>query len=63
MKKGIKDMLKIGKEYNECVASLDSIYRQGEASVLEERRIIGCTTTGAAMYRSERLVPSYLTSC
>lgn len=52
VKKGIEDMLQIGKKYNQCVADLDSIHRQGEASVLQDRRIIGCTTTGAAMYRS-----------
>jgi len=55
VKKGIKDMIRIGKSYNQCVTDLESIYRQGEASVLRKRRIIGCTTTGAAMYRSERL--------
>jgi hypothetical protein len=53
VKKGIDDMLRIGKSYNQCVKTLDSIYRQGDASVLQSRRIIGCTTTGAAMYRSE----------
>ena len=54
VKKGIEDMLRIGKSYNQCVTDLESIFRQGEASVLRNRRIIGCTTTGAAMYRSER---------
>ena len=63
VKKGIEDMLRFGKSYNQCVASLDSIYGQGEASILRQRRIIGCTTTGAAMYRSEGLVPSYLSLC
>jgi hypothetical protein len=53
VKKGIEDMLRIGKSYDKCVADMESIYRQGEASVLQSRRIIGCTTTGAAMYRSE----------
>ena len=56
VKKGIMDMLQIGKRYNRCVADLESAYRQGEASVLRDRRIIGCTTTGAAMYRSERFI-------
>jgi hypothetical protein len=51
VKKGIDEMLKIGKKYNECVTELESIHRQGDASVLRGRRIIGCTTTGAAMYR------------
>jgi hypothetical protein len=53
VKKGIEEMIQIGKSYNNCVKDLESIYRQGDASVLQNRRIIGCTTTGAAMYRSE----------
>jgi hypothetical protein len=53
VKKGIQDMLRIGESYNKCVKDLESIFRQGEAFVLRSRRIIGCTTTGAAMYRSE----------
>ena len=52
VKEGIEDMLQIGKEYNQCITALESIYRQGDASVLRNRTIIGCTTTGAAMYRS-----------
>jgi len=56
VKKGIEDMLRIGKSYNQCVTALESIYRRGEASVLRSRRIIGCTTTGAAMYRLERFM-------
>jgi hypothetical protein len=56
VKKGIEDMLQIGKSYNKCVTALESIYRRGEASVLRGRRIIGCTTTGAAMYRSEGFI-------
>ena len=34
VKKRIEDTLRIGKSYNECVASLESIYQQGEASIL-----------------------------
>jgi hypothetical protein len=53
VKKGIDEMLRIGKMYNRCVADLESMYRKGEASILRNRRIIGCTTTGAAIYRLE----------
>lgn len=60
---GIEDMLRIGKSYNECVTALESIYRQGEAAVLRNRRIIGCTTTGAAMYRSERFTLNFFSIC
>lgn len=52
MKKSVDNLVQIGQEYNDSVTSLESMYRKGEASVLEERRIIGCTTTGAAIYRS-----------
>jgi len=52
VKKGVEGVLKIGTKYNQCVADLESIYAQREASILSDRRIIGCTTTGAAMYRS-----------
>ena len=64
VKKGIEDMLEIGTKYNRCVADLESMHRQGEASILRKRRIIGCTTTGAAMYRSKRsvLFASYRTN-
>ena len=60
VKQGIEDMLQIGKKYNRCVADIDSIYRQGEASVLRQRRIIGCTTTGAAMHRSGNFILLFL---
>jgi len=56
VKEGIEDMLRIGKRYNRCLTNLESIYRLGGAAVLRHARIIGCTTTGAAMYRSERLM-------
>lgn len=62
VKKGIVDMLEIGKKYNQCVTDLESMHRHGDAFVLQNARIIGCTTTGAAKYRSGRftLFASYL---
>jgi hypothetical protein len=56
VKKEIEDMLRIGEKYNQCVTALESNYRMGEASVLRNRKIIACTTTGAAMYRSGRFI-------
>lgn len=41
----------LGKQHDECVAQLAARFRAGEESVLQSRRVIGCTTTGAAMYR------------
>jgi hypothetical protein len=52
MKKGIEHMLSIGEKYNQRIRDIESIHGQREASVLEDRRIIACTTTGAAKYRS-----------
>ena len=56
VKNGIEEMLCIGEKYNRCLEKLESVYRQGGAYVLRNARIIGCTTTGAAMYRSERFM-------
>ena len=52
MKKRVAKLVQIGQIYNKCVTDLEAMYRKGEASVLEDRRVIGCTTTGAAIYRS-----------
>jgi len=41
----------LGKQHDECVAQIATGFRSGEDSVLQSRRVIGCTTTGAAMYR------------
>jgi hypothetical protein len=41
----------LGKQHDECVAQIAARFRSGEDSVLQSRRVIGCTTTGAAMYR------------
>jgi len=41
----------LGKQHDECVAQIAARFRSGEESVLQSRRVIGCTTTGAAMYR------------
>ena len=56
VKKGIDDMLRVGDRYNWSLTALQSRYRQGEAHVLRNRKIIGCTTTGAAMHRSESVI-------
>ena len=40
-----------GRTHNEIVDQLDAMFRLGEGSILQTRRVIGCTTTGSAMYR------------
>lgn len=54
MKKSVAELVQVGQKYNRCVTDLGAMYRKGEASVLEDRRVIGCTTTGAAIYRSAK---------
>lgn len=41
----------LGKQHDECVAQITARFRSGDELVLQSRRVIGCTTTGAAMYR------------
>ena len=41
----------LGKQHDDCVAQITSKFRSGDELVLQSRRVIGCTTTGAAMYR------------
>ena len=47
----IERFLELGQNYNECVVQMDARFRLREGSILQARRVIGCTTTGAAMYR------------
>ena len=41
----------LGKQHDDCVTQIAARFRSGEESVLQGRRVIGCTTTGAAMHR------------
>lgn len=51
MKEQIEHLYDLGQKHNECVVQLDAKFCLGEGSVLQNRRVIGCTTTGAAKYR------------
>jgi len=51
MKEQIEHVYQLGRSHNECVDQLDATFRLGEGSILQTRRVIGCTTTGSAMYR------------
>ncbi|KAF8523920.1 P-loop containing nucleoside triphosphate hydrolase protein [Hysterangium stoloniferum] len=37
--------------YNTCREKIERLYSERDAIILQEKRIIGCTTTGAAKYR------------
>lgn len=39
-----------GKQFNETLAQIDSLFSEKDRTVLKEKRIIGCTTTAAAKY-------------
>ena len=39
-----------GEAYNSCFASMDRMYGRKTEAILSEKRIIACTTTGAAKY-------------
>ena len=41
------------QEYNECVSQLDILFNDKTSRILKSKRIIGCTTTAAAMYVPE----------
>lgn len=52
MMKDLVDHLSgIAADYNSCLDQVDRKFSQGASSVLQGRRIIGCTTTAAAKYR------------
>lgn len=51
MEEEIEYLYDQGQSHNECVVQVDAKFRLGERSILQARRVIGCTTTGAAMYR------------
>ncbi len=39
-----------GKAYNSCLTSIDRMYGRKFEAILKEKRIIACTTTGAAKH-------------
>ncbi|KAF8624034.1 hypothetical protein AX17_007240 [Amanita inopinata Kibby_2008] len=38
------------KQYNECVHQLERKFSEKDSQILQSKRIVGCTTTGAAKY-------------
>ncbi|EPQ56100.1 P-loop containing nucleoside triphosphate hydrolase protein [Gloeophyllum trabeum ATCC 11539] len=41
----------IGQEYNDCQNEIEQKFNDGTTAVITSKRIIGCTTTGAAIHR------------
>ena len=50
VKKYVKKVHKNGKLYNSCLASIEGIFGRKTEVILDEKRIIACTTTGAAKH-------------
>ncbi|KAF4611044.1 hypothetical protein D9613_006821 [Agrocybe pediades] len=53
MKECIQEFCDNSNEYNRCCERLNRAFSAENASILRSKRIVGCTTTAAAMYREE----------
>jgi hypothetical protein len=49
----VAEISTLADKYNKCPAQIDQLFRQKNFHVLGQKRIIGCTTTAAAMYTDE----------
>jgi hypothetical protein len=49
-KEQVEHVYDTGEAYNSCLASIDRMYGRKTEAVLNEKRIIACTTTGAAKH-------------
>lgn len=49
----VTEISTLADKYNKCRAQIDRLFREKNFHVLRQKRIIGCTTTAAAMYTDE----------
>jgi SpoVK/Ycf46/Vps4 family AAA+-type ATPase len=49
----VTEISTLADKYNKCRAQIDRLFREKNFHVLSQKRIIGCTTTAAAMYSDE----------
>jgi replication-associated recombination protein RarA len=49
----VAEISTLADKYNKCCAQIDRLFRKKNFHVLSQKRIIGCTTTAAAMYTDE----------
>jgi hypothetical protein len=49
----ISEVTNLADKYNTCRARVKQLFREKEAHVLRQKRVIGCTTTAAAMYTED----------
>jgi superfamily I DNA and/or RNA helicase len=43
----------LAKKFNQCQEDIQRLFAQKHAHIIGQKRIVGCTTTGAAMYQDE----------
>lgn len=48
----VNDFAQLAETANNLYRQIDSLFKESKRNVVKNRRIIGCTTTGAAMYQS-----------
>ncbi|TFB01018.1 NFX1-type zinc finger-containing protein 1 [Trichoderma ghanense] len=48
----IDEFAQLAETSDSLYRQIDSLYKESKRSIVKEKRIIGCTTTGAAMYQS-----------
>ncbi|KAF8533083.1 P-loop containing nucleoside triphosphate hydrolase protein [Trichophaea hybrida] len=53
LKEQSEELAAIAEQYNETQEKLGKMFKEKNASIMREKRIIGCTTTGAAKYFQE----------
>lgn len=53
LKARASDFHMIIQEYNNCLSRLDGMFNEKNAHIMKSKRIVGCTTTAAAMYVKE----------
>jgi hypothetical protein len=49
----VTEISTLADKYNKCRAQIDRLFREKNFHVVSQKRIIGCTTTAAAMYTDE----------
>lgn len=53
LKEQSEELAAIAEQYNETQQKLSKMFKEKNANIMREKRIIGCTTTGAAKYFHE----------
>lgn len=53
LKEQSEEMCTVAEQFNECLDRLASIFKERDSDVMQQKRVIGCTTTGAAKYSKE----------